>query len=977
MGTGFTLERSKHIPGLNLTFEEYAHTSGAKHYHLANDYAENVFMVAFRTVPHDSSGVAHILEHTALCGSEKFPVRDPFFLMIRRSLNTFMNAFTTSDYTAYPFASQNRKDYFNLLEVYLDAVFFSRLDPLDFSQEGHRVEFQDPEDSDSPLVYKGVVYNEMKGDTSSPVSMLYHGIQEVLYPTSTYHYNSGGDPVSIPSLSYEELQAFYQSHYHPSNAIFMTFGDLDAATLQQKIASLALDRLASSAAPPIAVVPEVRYQQPVIKEFTYPVDEDDTNGKTHIVLAWLLGKNTDLKMLLRCHLLSDVLLDTSASPLRQALEKTDLATTASPMCGFEEDHMEMNFMCGVEGSEPEHADAIERLIMGVLENVAEQGVPEDRLEAVLHQLELSQREIGGDGWPYGLQLMFSCMSAAVHRGDPIGLLDLDIALQELRQEIKDPEFIKQLVRELLLGNSHRVRVVMKPDRDLASRLIEEEQATLEARRASFSEAERLSVLALAKALDKRQSQEEDLSLLPQVTRADIPPSKVFPELAGSVLKSKALEAKAANGIRLTTATAGTNGITYHQVVSPLPALTTPLLGLLPIYTQVVTEVGSADRDYLATQQAQHSMTGGISAFSSFRSDLDNCEDGQGYLTLSSRTLNPKAIEMARLVKQTANEPRFDEVDRLKELVQQLSIRRANSVASNGHQYAMSAAAASLRPLANISDFLSGIPSIMRLKKLARDIDDGQVLENFAASMQQLHAQLRSNSPALLVISEAEFLESYTEAVSALWGKTAQTEESRFDVASIDNPGDRAFVVTTQVNYCATAYPTIPESNEDAAALSVLAGVLRNNFLHSEVREKGGAYGGGAGHDSSSGVFRFYSYRDPRLMETFEAFSQSIDWARNNEVTDAMLEEAVLGIISSVDAPGSPAGEIRQAFHHGLFGRSAAHREASRGRYLDVRQSDLQRVIDRYLLGTPSRAVVTSENRLGEVDNQFEQIFVNE
>ncbi len=479
MAAGFKLERSKHIPALNLTFEEYTHTSGAKHYHLANDYAENVFMVAFRTVPHDSSGVAHILEHTALCGSEKFPVRDPFFLMIRRSLNTFMNAFTTSDYTAYPFASQNRKDYFNLLEVYLDAVFFSRLDPLDFSQEGHRVEFQDPEDSDSPLVYKGVVYNEMKGDTSSPVSMLYHGIQKALYPTSTYHYNSGGDPISIPSLSYEELKAFYQSHYHPSNAIFMTFGDLDAATLQQKIASLALDRLDSSAAPPIAVFPEVRYKHPVVKELTYPVDEDDSNGKTHIVLAWLLGKNTDLKMLLRCHLLSDVLLDTSASPLRQALEKTDLATAASPMCGFEEDHMEMNFMCGVEGSEPEHADAIERLILGVLENVAEQGIPEDRLEAVLHQLELSQREIGGDGWPYGLQLIFSCMSAAVHRGDPIGLLDLDTALLELRQEIKDPGFIKRLVRELLLGNSHRVKVVMKPDRELASRLIEEERTKLE------------------------------------------------------------------------------------------------------------------------------------------------------------------------------------------------------------------------------------------------------------------------------------------------------------------------------------------------------------------------------------------------------------------------------------------------------------------------------------------------------------------
>ncbi|MCS5575574.1 MAG: insulinase family protein, partial [Pseudomonadales bacterium] len=182
---------------MNLTVEEYEHRSGARHYHLANDYEENVFMVALRTVPEDSRGAAHILEHTALCGSEKFPVRDPFFSMIRRSLNTFMNAFTTSDYTAYPFASQNRKDYFNLMEVYLDAVFFSRLDPRDFAQEGHRVELEDASDPLSPLVYKGVVYNEMKGDSSSPVSRLYHAIQAKLYPTSTYHFNSGGDPRDI------------------------------------------------------------------------------------------------------------------------------------------------------------------------------------------------------------------------------------------------------------------------------------------------------------------------------------------------------------------------------------------------------------------------------------------------------------------------------------------------------------------------------------------------------------------------------------------------------------------------------------------------------------------------------------------------------------------------------------------------------------------------------------------------------------
>ena len=590
--TGFTFNRAQPIPALNLTVEEYTHRSGAKHFHLANDYAENVFMVAFRTVPEDSRGVAHILEHTALCGSEKFPVRDPFFMMIRRSLNTFMNAFTTSDYTAYPFASQNRKDYFNLMEVYLDAVFFSRLDPLDFAQEGHRVEFENTDDPDSPLVYKGVVYNEMKGDTSSPMSMLYHGIQEMLYPSSTYHFNSGGDPRAIPELTYEALKEFYETHYHPSNAVFMTFGDINAQTQQQKISELALNRLPAKQVDRIAVQPETRYASPVSSQFTYPVDDDDLTGKTHIVLAWLLGKNTDLMMLLKCHLLSDVLLDTSASPLRQALEKTDLATAASPMCGFEEDHMEMNFMCGVEGSEPEHADAIEALIMNLLGEVAEQGVAEDRLEAVLHQLELSQREIGGDGWPYGLQLIFSCMSAAVHRGDPIGLLDLDSALEELRQQIKNPEFIKNLVKELLIDNPHRVKIVMKPDRELGAQLLAAEKRTLEEQRQSLTDDEKQNVIRLAKALNDRQNQEEDLSVLPQVTRDDIPATKSFP----------APSAQTANALTITSCPTGTNGISYQQIVSALPELDEASIKLLPIYSQIVTEVGSVSYTHLRAHE---------------------------------------------------------------------------------------------------------------------------------------------------------------------------------------------------------------------------------------------------------------------------------------------------------------------------------------------------------------------------------------
>ena len=232
----FTHVGSRAVSSLKVEVQRYRHLkTGAEHIHLHSDNAENVFLVALRTVPRDSTGVAHILEHTALCGSEKYPVRDPFFMMIRRSLNTFMNAFTSSDWTAYPFASQNRKDFNNLLDVYLDAVFFSRLDPLDFAQEGHRLEFAKPDDPDSPLTFKGVVYNEMKGAMSSINSILWHTLCKYLYPTSTYHYNSGGDPACIPDLSYQQLLEFYRTHYHPSNAIFMTYGDIPAHEHQRPL----------------------------------------------------------------------------------------------------------------------------------------------------------------------------------------------------------------------------------------------------------------------------------------------------------------------------------------------------------------------------------------------------------------------------------------------------------------------------------------------------------------------------------------------------------------------------------------------------------------------------------------------------------------------------------------------------------------------------------------------------------------------
>ncbi|WP_232023345.1 insulinase family protein [Thiomicrorhabdus aquaedulcis] len=463
------------IESLNLTVEHYQHNvTGATHYHLAAEDGQNVFLVALRTVPMDSTGVAHILEHTTLCGSEKYPVRDPFFMMIRRSLNTFMNAFTSSDWTAYPFATENRKDFQNLLQVYMDAVFFPLLDPLDFAQEGHRFEFEEMENPNSPLTYKGVVFNEMKGAMSSPVSTLWEVLSRELYPTNTYHYNSGGEPEEIPKLTHQQLVEFHQNHYHPSNSVFMTYGDISALEHQTQFETLALHRFTESVEQ-VHVGLEQRFSTPKVIEEAYALDEEDIEGKTHIVLGWLLGQNQDPLEVLKGHLLGAVLLDNSNSPLRKVLEECDLAAAPSPLCGFEESNKEMAFVVGVEGSEPEHAQAIEQLILDTLEQIARDGVEQHQVEAMLHQLELSQREVGGDSYPYGLGLILHALPGALHDGDPIALLDTDKALLALESQIKDPNFIPGLVKSWLLDNPHRVRLTLKPDTELSAQKAQHEK----------------------------------------------------------------------------------------------------------------------------------------------------------------------------------------------------------------------------------------------------------------------------------------------------------------------------------------------------------------------------------------------------------------------------------------------------------------------------------------------------------------------
>lgn len=958
----FEFVRSQSVTSLNLTVEEYEHkVTGARHFHLHTDNPENVFLVALRTVPQDSTGVAHILEHTALCGSERFPVRDPFFMMTRRSLNTFMNAFTSSDWTAYPFASVNRKDFGNLLEVYLDAVFFSRLDPLDFAQEGHRLEFAQPDDANSELLFKGVVFNEMKGAMSSVTSMLWHTLNKYLHPDTTYHFNSGGDPDCIPNLTYEQLVHFYKTHYHPSNAIFMTYGDISAAEHQTKFEELALSRF-QRLDKVVSVPDEQRYYAPVRVEERYPLAADENSEKkTHVVMAWLLGPSADLTEALTANLLSSVLLDNSACPLLQALETTELGNAPSPLCGLDDSQKELAFVCGLEGCSADDVDAVENLILDTLARVAAEGIPQEDLEAALHQLELHQREIGGDSYPYGLQLIMNALTAATHRGDPVAMLNVDTALNSLREAIQRPDFIKQQLRKILLDNPHRVRLSLVPDATISARKEQAEKDRLARIREMLTDQEKQEIVQRAAALIERQSRKDDETILPKVTLADVPAAEPHLEADRRILPS--------SGRPLAAYSVGSNGLVYQQVIVEIPPLTERQLAILPYYTSCVTELGIGNKSYLEAQRWQARVSGSLTAFSSIRSQVDDIHRTQQFLTFSTKALVRNHDSVCELMNALLESARFDECTRVRDLIAQMRAAREQSVTGSGHGLAMGAATSGMCAAAKLSFQQGGLEGIRRIKALHDELKDDKKLAEFCAELAEIHRAIHQAPRRFLLIGETNE-QPKLQQTFARWfdtGTTAQIDP--WDLSPVSERIRQGWLTNSQVNFCAKAYPTVSMTHPDAAPLVVLGNVLRNGFLHRAIREQGGAYGGGAGQDNNSAAFRFYSYRDPRMEETLMDFDKSIDWVLDTDLPWQAIEEAILGVISGIDKPDSPAGRAKRMYHGELHGRTLALRQQFRERVLATQAEDLRRVASTYL--SPEKAniaVITDHSKQNALDN---------
>ena len=943
----FSLEDQKYIKLLDLNAQIYTESEfNCKHIHLDSKSDEKVFMVAFRTIPEDSTGVAHILEHTALCGSKKFPVRDPFFMMIRRSLNTFMNAFTSSDWTAYPFATLNDKDFKNLLSVYLDSSFFPNLDKLDFFQEGHRLEFKEQDNTNSELEIKGVVFNEMKGAMSSISSQLWHGMSKHLYSSSTYKHNSGGNPENIIDLTHDYLVDFHKKHYHPSNATFFTFGNLDPSEIQEYIDKNVLKNFEPSDEK-IFVQNENRLTSPKkVSEFYNPLPNDENNH--HVVLSWLLGESHNPVELLESYLMSNILLDNSASPLRKALESTKLGRSLSPLTGLETDHKELVFAAGLEGVKSNSQDKVEELIVNCLKKVVKDGISREIIDSSLHQLEIRQREITGSGMPYGLQIMLSCLPACIHNDDPLKVLDLDSSFSIVKKNLDNERYMEKLIEEKLINNDHRLNYSLVPDVNFNKKNEEKILKKVDEKSKKLTNKQKVEINLLAKDLKKRQNKVDDPEILPKVTKEDIPQKRNYPTV--EMFKNN----NTFNHYYHT----GTNGITYHSALYPCKNLSSEEFKIASLYANTLTDIGIGNKGFEEIQKEQSAFTGGLSA--SFVLVPDDSNNHTLALQVSSKCLEKNEEKMQNIISNTIIKPKFNEKERIKDLLNFISSANERSLIQNGHLLAMSNAGAQINNIAATNDMGSGLNYITNTSYLAKNINEDLNLEKYIDILQSIKKKIDLNPIHTFTASS---IDKDKSSIVFNYDQNASNSyiQNLFDIQS-EQVG---WITGAQVCYCAEAFPTVDMLHEDAPALTVLGAVLRNGYLHSAIREKGGAYGAGAMQDSKNKIFKFFSYRDPRCSETFNDFAKSREWALAN-ISSSQLDEGVLGVISGIDKPLSPYGEAMSDFGANIENKNIECRLNFRSKVKTCSKKDLEDVARKYLFNESKKSVIAGETYIDEI-----------
>src|SRR3989339_8635 len=953
---GYRVKRIVALPEIASVFYELEHVAtGAQHIHISNRDKENAFSVLFKTVPSDSTGVAHILEHTALCGSESYPVRDPFFSMMKRSLSTFMNAFTASDWTSYPFATQNTKDFYNLLGVYLDAAFFPRLEELNFRQEGWRYEIEkDPDTGAEELVYKGIVFNEMKGAMSSPLNVMYRSLMTALYPDPTYGHNSGGDPEDIPSLTYEQFKEFHRRHYHPSNAFFFTYGNLPLAGHLKVISEKIMGRF-TKIDPHTEVPNQPRWDQPKKTTYRYPTNENPKK-KNQACVAWLTADVKDVFEVLTLKVLEQILLGNDAAPLRRALIESNLGSTLSDASGYNCENRDTMFAAGLKDVNAAAAPEIEKIIFSTLENLAADGIDPELVESAIHQIEFQAKEIVNEPYPYGLKLFLDSAGCWIHGGDPLHALNVKTAFEKLRDLIGNGAYLEKKIKEYFIDNGHRVLFTLKADTTMQAGLEQEEKKRLAAIKANLGSVEIEKIKATATALEKLQESKESLDILPTLERTDIPPTVISVKAA--------IETGRVSLYRQPTA-----GIEYFTAAAGLGRLPEKLLPLVPFFCFAYPLMGTKRRDYAALMREIDRYTGDISLSPHVHTKYGGTRTTLPFVSFSGKCLSRNKEKMLALIEELINETVFDNLKHLANTLNRFKASKESRIIQNGHRLAMSLASRNFSKTNFLKESWDGIHQFEFLKGLSLNLGH-EKLQVIARDLEAIKKTVLK--PANLKMA---FVNENPDKrlLDFLAGRgTDKADNFRSPkITSTDTIVREGWSTAPAVSFVAQAFEAVKYGHKDAPALAVIAELMCNEYLHRELREKGGAYGGFANYNPENGIFAYASYRDPHIINTLGVYNRADDFIRSGNYTDENVKEAILMVCAELDKPDPPGPASELAFYRELILATDDMRQSFKAGLIRLRRDDIVRVAKKYF-DSPDKttAVISNEDKLNEANKRL-------
>lgn len=965
---GFLLEREQVIPELSATARVYRHAkTGGRLLSIQSPDENKVFGIAFATPPADSTGLPHILEHSVLCGSKKYPVKEPFVELIKGSLNTFLNALTFPDKTCYPVASANAQDFYNLVDVYLDAVFFPRLTENTLKQEGWHY---DVEAVDQPLSYKGVVFNEMKGAYSSPESLLSEYSQRALFPDTCYGLDSGGDPERIPDLTFQQFMDFHARHYHPSNAYAFFSGDdepdkrlalLDAVFSQ-------FEAQADLPAPAIALQPP--FAAP--RRATHPYAAEDAEARAMCTVNFGLPEpagnpadpdaGPDLSLAL--NVLEHVLIGLPSSPLRKALVDSGLGEDLTGG-GLETDLRQLAFSVGLKGMNAENAEAaatqVEELVLATLRGLAETGLHPDDIEAAMNSVEFDLRENNTGSYPRGLALFFEALSTWLYGADPLMLLPFEAPLARLKARLAaGGRVLEDLIRTQFLDNPHRALVLLVPDPALAEAREAAEQARLAAVRAALSPAELERLVAETHTLRELQEAPDDpadLAKIPRLKLSDLP------------LKNAAIphERTTLAGAPAHLHELPTSSIVYLDLGLDLSAVPDELIPLVPILGRALLEMGTRRTSFVDLTRKTAMTTGGIwpQAFvASVRQPDGSCAALPSQrLFLRAKATLERTPALFDILAEVLLEPDFSDTERLGKIVLEAKARREHRLIPAGHALAASRLKARYGAAQAISEAMQGLTGFFYVRELAArmETDPESVVRDLSTLLGLL---LRRSALVTNITADGPALKDTAKRLDSLLAALPDASLPAATRSLPVLPEREGLVLPAQVNYVCTGANVKALGLAPGAASAVVAKFLRAGYLWERVRVQGGAYGAGVSYSRTSGNLTFTSYRDPNLARTVEAFAGVAPYLDSLDLDPAELEKSIIGSVGDMDHYLLPDAKGFTALARDLTGEDETYRQEARDAILSAGPKDFREFGEAVRAATTQGCIVIAGGREG-------------